>query len=43
MQTTEFLRLDEAGIAEINSSASVRLDFRSGAMAKSDVGLTPDS
>lgn len=39
MQTTEFSRLDEAGIAEIKASGSLRLDFRGGHIPKSDVGL----
>lgn len=43
MQTTEFSRLDEAGIADIKASGSLRLDFSSGAIAKSDVGLAVDS
>lgn len=43
MQTTEFSRLDEAGIAAIKASGSLRLDLRSGAIAKADVGLAPDS
>lgn len=40
--TTEFSRLNESGVAQINASKSVRLDFRTGAVAKSDVGL-PES
>ena len=43
MQTTEFSRLDEAGIADILASGSLRLDFSRGAIAKSDVGLAADS
>lgn len=43
MQTTEFSHLDEAGIAEIQASGSIRLDFRTGTIAKSGVGLALDS
>lgn len=43
MQTSEFSRLDDAGIKQITASKSVRLDFRSGAIAKSGVGLAVDS
>ncbi len=43
MQTTEFSRLDDAGIQALMASKSVRLDFRNGTIAKSDVGLAEDS
>lgn len=39
---TEFLMLDESGVAKINTGKSIRLDFRTDAIVKSDVGL-PDS
>lgn len=38
----EFSTLDELGIARAKASKSLRLDFREGTIAKSDVGL-PDS
>lgn len=40
---TVFSRLDEAGVAEIKATGSVRLDLSAGMLAKSDVGLAPDS
>ena len=43
MQSTEFSRLDQAGIADIETSGSLRLDFSNGAIAKSDIGLAVDS
>lgn len=42
MKTTEFSRLDDAGVAQILASKSMRLDFRQGAIPKADVGL-PES
>lgn len=42
MDSGEFSTLDELGIARAKASKSLRLDFRGGAIAKSDVGL-PDS
>ncbi len=36
----EFSTLDELGIARAKASKSLRLDFREGTIAKSDVGLT---
>lgn len=40
---TGFSRLDEAGVAEIKETGSVRLDLSAGMLAKSEVGLAPDS
>lgn len=37
--STEFSMLNESGVAQIQESQSVRLDFRTGAIVKSDVGL----
>lgn len=42
MGSMEFSMLDAEGIARIMEKNSVRLDFRTGAVVKSDVGL-PDS
>ncbi|WP_237762411.1 hypothetical protein [Arthrobacter sp. ERGS1:01] len=42
METTEFSRLDDAGVAQILASKSMRLDFRQGTIPKAEVGL-PDS
>lgn len=42
LPSSEFSMLNEAGLAQIQESMSVRLDFRTGSIAKSDVGL-PDS
>lgn len=42
VDNAEFSTLDELGIARAKASKSLRLDFRDGSIAKSDVGL-PDS
>ena len=42
MPTTEFSLLNEQGVAQIKESKSIRLDFRTGALIKHEVGL-PDS
>lgn len=39
MDSAEFSTLDELGIARVKASKSLRLDFRGGSIAKSDVGL----